>query len=365
MHSIKSHKSRRSIDSNSEQPNPGTNPSLSPSPSFFSTLKSKAADKQALGNTAREAMRKWGVNWNTLKKEFNSDENGDLTSKLRSKFESTGNKRSNYAEVRAAVTERRVRETNAQSEEEDSSRSTSPFGGPSNNNSVGGEQMSQLAVPTLIQQTGKLSVNPTITPKKSLPSVSVTNTDADASGDIPEDEVRPVPIQAQPQAKTMSIPGIHASHRGEVMSMGYVAPQSSLLSDSMKTKNPAIQSVYRLWRNPTNAGQDDNTQTLTKETMAAPAMSEDQPSQPEVPCKPSEPVRQIPPPLPPRSTSSALTGNETQSSMLINPDKAQGRQEPAPLLTVETDEDIAITPSITTSSTSPPPLPPRRISSTV
>ncbi|KAK7686568.1 hypothetical protein QCA50_010168 [Cerrena zonata] len=34
---------------------------------FFQTLKSR--DKQAISNTAKEAMRKWGVNWGGLKKD--------------------------------------------------------------------------------------------------------------------------------------------------------------------------------------------------------------------------------------------------------------------------------------------------------
>lgn len=373
MHSVKSHKSRLSIDSYPDRPStphksldPGSSPSPSPGPSFFSTLKSRAGDKQALGNTAREAMRKWGVNWSNLKKEFNSDENGDLTSKLRSKLEGAGNKRSSYAEVRAAVTERRVREANTQSEEEgSSSRSTSPIGDPKNKNPVSGEPISSLSGPSLTQQTAKLSANPVITSKKSLPSMSIVNTDIDASNDISGDEVRPAPIQAQPQAKTMTIPGIHASHRGEVMSMGYVAPQSSLLSDSIKPKNPAIQSVYRLWRNPTNAGQDDHTQASVKQTTA-PATLDDQSS---LPPKPSELIRQNPPPLPPRSAPSASVSNEDQPSMLAPLDEVQSKGmqlgEPISSLTDEMAADTTLMSSATTSSTSsPPPLPPRRISST-
>ncbi|KAF7347444.1 SMP-LTD domain-containing protein [Mycena venus] len=47
----------------------GSSPTSS---SFLSTLKSR--DKQAISNTAKEAMRKWGVNWSGLMKDKNTSE---------------------------------------------------------------------------------------------------------------------------------------------------------------------------------------------------------------------------------------------------------------------------------------------------
>lgn len=318
-------------------------------------------------------MRKWGVNWSNLKKEFSSEENGDLGSKLRSKVESVSNKRSSYAEVRAAVAERRDRERSTQSEEEgNSSRSTSPARGSRGKDAVGGERGSQLSVPSLVQQTSKRSITPVLAPKKSQPSVSLVNTDIDATDDISEDEVRPAPIQAQPQAKTMTIPGIHASHRGEVMSMGYVAPQPSVLSDSLKSKNPAIQSVYRLWRSPGNTGQtgqDSDTKQNGASTTPGP---EDQSPQP--PLQAPGLARQTPPPLPPRSVPTApprlndvVVQDQPGTLSSADPAEAKGDAlsgEAVASLSDEMTLDATIIPSTTSIVNAPPPLPPRRIQST-
>ncbi|KAF8963931.1 putative integral membrane protein conserved region-domain-containing protein [Flammula alnicola] len=105
-------------------------------PSFFSTLKSKAAaaDKQAISNTAKEAMRKWGVNWGGFKKDASS---GDETSQpgtsppqsiLHPENNSFMDKaRSSYAEVRAAVAERKARDRTSHADDSsDSMQPTSP-----------------------------------------------------------------------------------------------------------------------------------------------------------------------------------------------------------------------------------------------
>ncbi|KAF5352406.1 hypothetical protein D9756_005827 [Leucocoprinus leucothites] len=366
VHSVKSYKSGKSTETTpdaSTTPRKSSEtsrePPTSPSPSsFLSTLKSKAGDKQALSNTARETMRKWGVNWTNLKKEFNSEENGDIASKLRSKMDGSSNKRASYAEVRAAVAERRERERSSGAEEEgSSSRSTSP-------GEEGARNETQPNLPTGQQQAGKRSfTSPVIASKKSLPSVSRVNTDIDATDDISEDEVRPTPIQAQPQAKTMTIPGIHASHKGEVMSMGYVAPQPSLLSESVKSKNPAIQSVYRLWRNPVDAGED--TTVSGKRTGSEVEAPQSPPAS-----QASRLVQQTPPPLPPRRAHGAsphLNWEEHPGiSQSVETAKVSGYE-------VELDEQLSdevkvnagtLESTISSNENAPPPLPPRRISST-
>ncbi|KAF9451365.1 hypothetical protein P691DRAFT_807920 [Macrolepiota fuliginosa MF-IS2] len=331
--------------------------STSPS-SFLSTLKSKAGDRQALNNTAREAMRKWSVNWNNLKKEFSSEENGDLTSRLRSKMEGSSNRRSSYTD------EHQEDERDNQPEEEGHpSRSVSPAGDLKDSNELG----PQLSIPSLIQQASKRSIAPVLASKKSLPSVSRVNADIGANDDISEDEVRPapMPIQAQPQAKTMTIPGIHVSHRGEVMSMGNVAPQTNVFPDAIKSKNPAMQSVYRLWRNPGNIAQDsDSKQAEASATMLE---TDVQSLHPQPPPQTPGLIRETPPPLPPRSTPRPKD-NATREN-LVDALKSVGdaalSDESVALLSDEVIVDAPVMSSSTTSTmNAPPPLPPRRIQST-
>lgn len=381
VHSVRSHGSGKSTDS----PEPSTTPRkssdasrdhpTSPSPSsFLSTLKSKAGDKQALSNTARETMRKWGVNWSNLKKkEFSSEETGDPASKLRSKVEIVGNKRASYAEVRAAVAERRDRGLNAQTEEDGgSSRSTSPASLAEALNSkdiARGGHEPPLGVPSLSHQTGRGPTTPALASNKSLPSVSRVNTDIDAISDTSEDEVRPIPIRAQPQAKTMTIPGIHASHRGEVMSMGYVAPQPSLLSEAVKSKNPTIQSVYRLWRNPINTGQESDVPALIEQTEPSPSTEV---HSTQLPLLQGPGPVQHPPPLPPRPVPGTLlhssrrnqSGLPSTEPMEMEGDAVLSGEPVASLSDEMTPSATTISTTTTSAINTPPPLPPRRISST-
>ncbi|KXN88919.1 hypothetical protein AN958_06790 [Leucoagaricus sp. SymC.cos] len=376
IYSVKSHRSGKSTDygtdtsTTARRSSEGSRePPTSPGPSsFLSTLKSKAGDKQTLSNTAKETMRKWGVNWSNLKKELSSEENGDIASKLRNKIDGSSSKRGSYAEVRAAVVERRERERGPAAEEEGvSNRSPSPEDGAKDKSVVSDE--SELNASSASQQVGKRLFTPVLAPKKSLPSVSRVNVDIDATDDISEDEIRPAPIQAQPQAKTMTIPGIHASHKGEVMSMGYVAPQPSLLSDSVKAKNPAIQSVYRLWRNPVSSGQSSDVPESGKTTMAEARPAESPPGP-----QTHGTAQQTPPPLPPRRVSGAsphLNGPEKQSEIMFsteaedvsNRDILESDEEIGSMSSEVTQNDTTLRSTATTSPNAPPPLPPRRISS--
>ena len=273
----------------------------SPSPpSFFSTLKSKAADKQVISNTAKEAMRKWGVNWTGfIKKETVSDEsvrNGSPPHLLGSPMEDNfGHKaRASYAEVRAAVAERKERERSAHHDDSsDTLQPSSPSSRASSNSILPNEtaRSDVLINPSTATSAVHLSA-PKLSSKRSMSSMGH---DLDAQElPIMEEPVKSPPIHVQPQAKTMSIPGIHASHRGEVQSLGYVAPQVQPTSSSPSEnvlKNQAIQSVYRLWKTPSGSvGTEAETRDSPGDSLAAV----------------TPPVKPTPPPLPPRSSAMAI-----------------------------------------------------------
>ena len=363
-------------------------------PSFFSTLKSKAADKQVISNTAKEAMRKWGVNWTGfIKKDTVSDEstrNGSPPQLLGSPLEDsfTHHKtRASYAEVRAAVAERKERERTSHPDDgSDTLRPSSPSGKASSNSSLANDTThSDVPInPSTATSAAHLSA-PRLSSKRSMSSMG-RELDAQELPNM-EEPVKSPPIHVQPQAKTMSIPGIHASHRGEVQSMGYVAPQIQPTSSSPSDvlKNPAIQSVYRLWKTPSggSVGPEAETRDSSGDSLAAVTVP---------------PVKPTPPPLPPRSSAMAIprTGDTTAdvvTSLSSSASQAlktialkderirrtstdvalstslettvQGSNNPVHLPTADL-RDISIrletTPNLQTASqgNSPPPLPPRR-----
>ena len=250
---------RRPSDASSKQRSPSP-------PSFFSSLKSKAADKQALSNTAKEAMRKWGVNWGGFKSDTPPTAPDSQAASLTSPREEVSflqKAKASYAEVRAAVNERieKEREPPAAPEKPESiaDKLAQRFRTSLPNGSASSEGLTP-AIP--ITPSSRLQ---TLSSKKSTPSISIVKADLDDF----EDTVKP--IQAQPTARTMSIPGIHASHRGENMAIGYTPPTpvpahapSTSPGESM-LKNPAIQSVYRLWKNPGAGNGPDSATSVTSE----------------------------------------------------------------------------------------------------
>ncbi|KAJ7292840.1 hypothetical protein C8J57DRAFT_8166 [Mycena rebaudengoi] len=345
--SVRGHLKSNSVE---EYPNPSSEPStpvrgISGSPtaaSFLSTLKSR--DKQAISNTAKEAMRKWGVNWTGLMKDSagssgggdDMPDHGSFVSRLRADTNNTQHKaRASYAEVRAAVAERRGKERGSDSSP---GRTSSPIpipetpkreravsmqpGRPSQNDygssvvarTVSGESSSSVS-------TSKNT--------SSSPSVSRSNTDA-----LPPPEQPP--IHVQPQAKMMTIPGIHASHRGEVMSMGYVAPEPPPPTPEAKVKNPAIQSVYRLWKNP--------SADVAQESASSSASSSSAPATEPVVSFPtatgSPPARPTPPPLPPRNARTASVSSISRPDLPASR-PSEGVARPSESLASEALQSIA------------------------
>ena len=327
-----------------------TNNATSSTAAFLQTLKSRAGDKQALSNTAKEAMRKWGVNWSGLRKDStNSTHSEDVAdgasapqNDTRVRANSAAHRsRPSYAEVRAAV-ERRHQESTLGADLRSDPISI-PQGGK-------GKERARSVSPSPAEGGGSSSGggSPYLAPppsgpphkpdsRSSSPTFERTASGHSVPGLMPEEsEERPsAPIHTQPpQAKTMTIPGIHASHRGEVMSMGYAPPPPPPASPPEQKKQPAIQSVYRLWnKNPsqtprgtesppvaitqTETGFAGRDQDAPAASSAAVAATSDAQAQPEVVSP-----RPVPPPLPPRSISGTLSKSSGAAAQGAGPSAA-------------------------------------------
>ncbi|KAJ6623110.1 hypothetical protein B0H10DRAFT_2162606 [Mycena sp. CBHHK59/15] len=278
----------------------GSSPTAS---SFLSTLKSR--DKQAISNTAKETMRKWGVNWSGLMKDSGNSggdempDHGSFGSRRADTNNSTlpHKARASYAEVRAAVAERRGRERGSDGSPGRGSTPSAPIpipDAPKRERAVTMQpgRRSQTALGSTASVARTVSAESSSGSKHTSPAMSRANTDAQVPA--PDAPPTPSPIHVQPQAKMMTIPGIHASHRGDVMSMGYVAPEPVSPTPESKLKNPAIQSVYRLWKSPTPA-----------EASSAPRPEDTAPVA--FPPSTSPSARPTPPPLPPRTVRTPST----------------------------------------------------------
>lgn len=310
--------------------------STSPATTFFQTLKSRAGDKQALSNTAKETMRKWGVSWGNFRRDtMGSNGSGPSAAPAdevpdaghgdqRRPDSGTSTVRPSYAEVRAAVEERRERErAPAQEHSSQSNGAVESIPVPP---SAKGKHRAESASPdnapaeTYPASTG--TAKPGMSARDESPA-PLERTDSQASASshhsashvfgIPpaEDQRPPSTIHTQPPApKTMSIPGIHASHRGEVMSMGYAPPPPAA---PQEPKKAPLQSVYRLWKNPASDSATSATSTRSEpapvsqtgftgrdQDSASPPTSE---GDVVAPSASPQPLRPVPPPLPPRAAS--------------------------------------------------------------
>ncbi|KAI0348134.1 hypothetical protein BDW22DRAFT_1416447 [Trametopsis cervina] len=304
-------------------------PSTSPTNNFFQTLKSR--DKQAISNTAKEAIRKWGVSWGTLKKDNPPASDDDTASDTDSQRQADGRThrpKPSYADVRAAVAQRKGA-ANADG-------LLSPDFVPSESVAIPRAKERTTSISSLHSHTSAASPSTSPVPDLPLPDNSHPRSVSPAPSPLQPPQLPPRTrtvshqsqsqpgsesvlgpsvddtepparvIQSQPSApKAMMIPGIHASHRGEVMSMGYVAPTPP---SEPKKQPAAIQSVYRLWKAPSNQSssssdppQSDSQPGDQDVSSASVSTGSSSSSATAVPL--TFPARPVPPPLPPRSAS--------------------------------------------------------------
>ena len=280
--------------------NASTNSNGSSTSSFFSTLKARAADKEALKDTAKETMKRWSANWANLRK-GPSDEPAPAAD--------DGQPKRSYAEIRKHVEERH--------------RTVTPPGpsreSPPPHTQRGSRNLSMSgSFPTGPPIPDSDSANQSDS-QEGLADQDETCRDREPETDVMEPH--PHPIYTQPSApKMMMIPGIHASHRGEVQSMGHVAPTPEPAEPKLKA--PVIQSVYRLWKNP-GSNQPTDPSHLEDGDFGSPSSqpSQDDPTMPTSSTSTSPNLkRQSPPPLPARPA--AIRPAET-SVTKASPDPAE------------------------------------------
>ncbi|PIL31508.1 hypothetical protein GSI_06210 [Ganoderma sinense ZZ0214-1] len=316
---------------------------------FFQTLKSRAGDKQALSNTAKETMRKWGVSWGNFRRDVagsgQSDEVPDAGHGDQRRPDSRGSTvRPSYADVRAAVEERREPQREQRAPAQDPATPASV----SRSNGASALASEPIPVPQSSSEKGKQkqradSASPgnEIAPVDSSPASTsgamktgasamtrpespnmlertesqVSSSSQQSAGHtlsiVPQEEDHrpPSTIHTQPlPPKTMTIPGIHASHRGEVMSMGYAPPPPAV---PLEPRKAPLQSVYRLLKNPAFGSATPATRSdlapvsqsgftgHDQDSVSAEDASEDVSSTVTSPAP--LPPRPVPPPLPPRA----------------------------------------------------------------
>jgi hypothetical protein len=359
-----------------ERPNgTSTHTDISRTNTLLSTLKSRAGDRQTLSNTAKETMRKW-TNWGGLKKDRNS--NAALSEDVRdgqaSKVHSASQKvKSSYAEIRAAVDERRDKERRNSDvssssintpEREHKGRvdSVSPMQSPQGSSFSTSQVASSLALSYAggpadpsVDETSLLEQLSARSPVVDVDGTQLGSEDIAGVGLTPVTLVSPPvsvspPIQSQPsQGKTMTIPSIHARNRGEVMSMGYVPPSPP--APEVKTG----VSVYRLWK-PSPATQTERADRDGEHTSSSspPALSPDSMETSPESVPQANSLRPPPPPLPPRTSASAPT------SAPLNPIALRGEECLEESESTQNVEGVE-TSSFPVSPGSKPPLPPRKI----
>lgn len=127
------------------------------------------------------------------------------------------------------------------------------------------------------------------------------------------------PIRAQPKAATMTIPGIHARHRGEVMALGSepLKPEDAgetrgVTSDGegRAGTGKTIQSVYRLLR----GGNAQASASVESVGQGVTGVGESGGGTLPSTVAPDPHRRPIPPPLPPRSSTQPLPVKSSPST---------------------------------------------------
>ena len=363
----------------SSSPPPDARPTKSPvssgQSSLLSTLKSRAGDRQALSNTAKETMRKWAVNWGGLKKDHRDS---SVASSVHSqdgrdtKLHSASQKvKSSYAEIRAAVDGRK--DLQRRSSEGPSTSIRIPDRGHKGRtgsiSSLHHAQGSSLSSSQTESSSAGWSADPWVdetSPDLAPPMIDIDGTQLGSetvnavNGNEPAPALSsvplPRPIQSQPsQGKTMSIPGIHARNRGEVMSMGYAPPSPPAPAET----KAGVSSVYRLWKySPASPEQPDGDGNAEHAgTHSPPVLTADSAEASPEPT-PTSSARPQAPPLPPRTPASL----HPVSSDSSNPSLAS-----AALKSIASRDECRVQDGegVDASSSPPispkPPLPPRKI----
>ncbi|KAF8323384.1 hypothetical protein DL93DRAFT_2050051, partial [Clavulina sp. PMI_390] len=381
-----SHKSTRSVDlaswlsasrsstkvdsdDGSEDDRPA--PRTSAASALIANLKTKAAEKQ-LASSAREAMKKWG--WGTGRKSTpspgtNSPSNDDVETSPLSRSTSS---RPTYAEMRAKVEERHnlsrspaPSSTSTGNMSDQTSANTTvgrsselfprPSEAASSDSSMGGyslEPSAEIKPSTQpLQRQPTMPANLDVDPSVRGRTLSTKSAGAGGAG-------APVFASQPSSAAMMTIPGIHASHRNQVMALGNTPkPPPPLPPRTNADGTPivprigaSLQNVYRMFnKNESNAmtgGTGDKLErpdstpstmsdspvgtagvsapvaaTLSRPQMEPPAASSPAnvneapvPISPETD-RPSPAIvqKRAPPPLPPRKSSTLMTASPPPS----------------------------------------------------
>jgi hypothetical protein len=369
-------------------PEPMSRPPKSPvpsgQPSLLSTLKSRAGDRQALSNTARETVRKWTVNWGGLKRDRDSvaaSPEDTRDPRVRSASQKV---KSSYAEIRAAVDERRDKDRRSSEgssvpipipdpghrERADSMSSTHNAQPSSLSSSLAGSSL----LPSSTGSAGRWAdeVSPPEPSSMRPPAIDidgmpldeppVDSQDVNGMGPVPVTVISPPtplpprPIQSQPsKGKTMTIPGIHVRHRGEVMSMGYVPP-----SPPAPETKAGVSSVYRLWKHsPAGQSEHGDGDVERASSHSPPVLSADSAETTPEP-SPTITTRPQAPPLPARTpTLSHSVPSDTSS---VSPASAALKSIVSRDEECRTHDGEGIEASNPPAAVGPkPPLPPRKI----
>ncbi|CCO29937.1 putative PH domain-containing protein YPR091C [Rhizoctonia solani AG-1 IB] len=374
--------------------------------SFLTAWKSRTADKQAINNAAKEAMKKWTVGWNNLKRGVEEERD------RRRSTNSAGNTSGIHSDASGV--------------EDEGSGSDAGMGGVGSAKKAAGKKTyAELRAEVMSRREGgatsdsnsqSSSPKPRPTSLSVAPSAPRTTTEVQIGSPNLFDSPKPVieqpkPIGVQPgRAATMMIPGIHASHQGEVMSLGSApAPidtsnkdKAQELAERERALSPtgrpsSIQNVYRLFGQRTISTSSNDTPSLTGsneilkqpkaaassasiDTISITPTDDEPPAEPLFPSStprsgtpaPLFPPRSGPgsvptlgtPALPPRKDSVTMSAASEALKKLAADDAARNSRPHSPHVastapTENEDTSGASTPNGPHRATSPPPLPPR------
>ncbi|KAH7334476.1 hypothetical protein B0J17DRAFT_673493 [Rhizoctonia solani] len=381
--------------------------------SFLTAWKSRTADKQALNNAAKEAMKKWSVGWNNLKRGVEEERERRRSTNNNGGANTSG---STYGDTSGV--------------EDEGSGSDAGMGDVgSAKKSTGKKTYAELRAEVMSRREGgatsdssaqSSSPKPRPTSLSVVPSAPRTTTEVQIGSpglfDSPKPVIeQPKPIGVQPgRAATMMIPGIHASHQGEVMSLGSVPTPTEpsnkdkahdKLTERERTlsqtgRPSSIQNVYRLFgqRAISTGSNDGPTLTGSNEILKQPKAAassasidtisvtpvDDEPpteslfspstprSSTPAPLLPPRSVPNIlpptprspPPALPPRKGSVTMSAASEALKKLAADDAARNSSPHSPYVTgtASTEDENTSgtsTPNGPQRTTSPPPLPPR------